>query len=252
MSQATLVDIPRTSTCIDKSPGRLAASKRTGLGQSKLNRAFEGIRARVIGLRDYVGCARTDRRLRGDNPFVGALTDLDDRAVLARVADGDSVALRELYARHAPWLGVRLRRRCADTEVVEEALQDAFVAVWKGASRFRDDGDVAAWMWGIAIRRLISRLRGRQALDVVPLQEHDDMEVAAEEVVLASIEYGDLGGALARLPPEFLLAVIEATVLDGLSTKEAAQLLGIPEGTVKTRAMRARARLRANLAGGIT
>jgi RNA polymerase sigma factor (sigma-70 family) len=189
--------------------------------------------------------------LAGDNRFVGALTDLDDRAVLARVADGDSVAFRELYTRHAPWLGVRLRRRCADTEVVEEALQDAFVAVWKGASRFRDDGDVAAWMWGIAIRRLISRLRGKPALDVVPLQEHDGVEVAAEEVVLTSIEYGDLGGALARLPREFL-AVIEATVLDGLSTKEAAQLLGIPEATVKTRALRARARLRANLAGGIT
>jgi len=187
----------------------------------------------------------------GDNRIVGTLSDLDDRAVLAKVAEGDSGALRELYTRHAPWLGVRLRRRCADTEIVEEALQDAFVAVWKGANRFRGDGDVAAWMWGIAIRRLISRLRGKPALDVVPLQEHDDVEVAAEEVVLASIEYGDLGGALARLSPEFL-AVIEATVLDGLSTKEAAQLLGIPEGTVKTRAMRARAQLRANLAGGIS
>jgi len=196
------------------------------------------------------GWAGTDRRLCGDNRIVGTLSDLDDRAVLAKVAEGDSGALRELYTRHAPWLGVRLRRRCADTEIVEEALQDAFVAVWKGANRFRGDGDVAAWMWGIAIRRLISRLRGKPALDVVPLQERDDVEVAAEDVVLASIEYGDLGGALGRLPPEFL-AVIEATVLDGLSTKEAAQLLGIPEGTVKTRAMRARAQLRANLAGGI-
>ena len=200
---------------------------------------------------DHIGWARNDRRLRGDNRIVGTLSDLDDRAVLAKVADGDSVALRELYTRHAPWLGVRLRRRCADTEIVEDALQDAFVAVWKGAKRFRDDGDVAAWMWGIAIRRLISRLRGKPAPDAVPLLEHDDVEVAAEDVVLTSIEYGDLGGALARLSPEFR-AVIEATVLDGLSTKEAAQLLGIPEGTVKTRAMRARAQLRANLAGGIS
>ncbi len=189
--------------------------------------------------------------MRGDNRVVGNRSDLDDRAVLAKVADGDPWALRELYTRHAPWLGVRLRRRCADTEIVEETLQDAFVAVWKGANRFRDDGDVAAWMWGIAIRRLISRLRSKPALDIVPLRENDDVEVAAEDVAMASIEYGDLGGALARLPPEFL-AVIEATVLDGLSTKEAAKLLGIPEGTVKTRAMRARARLRANLAGGIS
>ncbi len=61
------------------------------------------------------------------------------------------------------------------------------------------------------------------------------------------MEYGDLGGALQRLSPE-LRAVVEATVLDGLTTKEAGQLLGIPAGTVKTRMMRARAQLRGELA----
>lgn len=169
--------------------------------------------------------------------------------MLALIADGDSTALHELYSRHAPWLSARLSRRCADVELVEDALQDCFVAVWRGAGRFRDDGEVAAWMWGIAIRRLISRLRRRPLLDLVPLKEHDEVEVAAEDLVLESVEYGDLGGALGRLSPEFR-AVIEATVLDGLTTKEAARLLGIPGGTVKTRAMRARAQLRANLAGG--
>lgn len=64
--------------------------------------------------------------------------------------------------------------------------------------------------------------------------------------MLLGVEHGDLGAALTRLSPE-LRAVIEATVLDGLTTKEAARLLGIPEGTVKTRAMRARARLREEL-----
>ena len=177
------------------------------------------------------------------------LSSLDDRAVLGLVADGDPTALRVLYARHAPWLGVRLRRRCADVDVVEEALQDTFVAVWRGASRFRGDGEVGAWLWGICIRRLITRLQGRPAVRQVPLQEHDDVEVAAEDVVLTSAEYGDLGDAMASLSPEFR-SVIQATVLDGLTTREAARLLGIPEGTVKTRAMRARAQLRASLAGG--
>jgi RNA polymerase sigma factor (sigma-70 family) len=180
---------------------------------------------------------------------VDDLSSADDRAVLALVADGDPTALRELYTRHAPWLGVRLRRRCADVEVVQDALQDTFVAAWRGASRFRGDGEVGAWLWGICIRRLISRMRGRTAVAMVPLQNHDDVDVAAEDVVLTSAEYGDLGGALASLSPEFR-AVIQATVLDGLTTKEAARLLGIPEGTVKTRAMRARAQLRASLAGG--
>ena len=61
------------------------------------------------------------------------------------------------------------------------------------------------------------------------------------------MEYGDLAGALARLSPE-LRSVVQATVLDGLTTKEAGQLLGLPTGTVKTRMMRAKAQLREALA----
>jgi RNA polymerase sigma-70 factor (ECF subfamily) len=72
-------------------------------------------------------------------------------------------------------------------------------------------------------------------------------EPSAEEQVLLGVEYGDLAGALNRLSPE-LRAVVQATVLDGLTTKEAGQLLGIPAGTVKTRMMRARAQLRGALA----
>ena len=65
--------------------------------------------------------------------------------------------------------------------------------------------------------------------------------------MLLGVEHGDLGGALERLSPE-LRAVVRATVLDGLTTEEAGRLLGIPAGTVKTRMMRARARLREELA----
>ena len=71
--------------------------------------------------------------------------------------------------------------------------------------------------------------------------------LSAEEQVLAGVEHGDLAGALNRLSPE-LRAVLQATVLDGLTTREAARLLGIPQGTVKTRLMRARAQLRRELA----
>ena len=48
---------------------------------------------------------------------------------------------------------------CADPDAVDDVLQDTFVAVWKGAERWRGDGEVAAWLWGIAARRLVSRLR---------------------------------------------------------------------------------------------
>lgn len=101
-------------------------------------------------------------------------------------------------------------------------------------------------MWGIAIRRLIDRLRRHPARQA-PLFEDRGVAPSAEEQVLLGVEYGDLAGALRRLSPE-LRAVVQATVLDGLTTREAARLLGLPRGTVKTRMMRARAQLRQELA----
>jgi len=168
-----------------------------------------------------------------------------DDALVAAVATGDREALAELYRRHAPWLVLRLSRRCSDPGTVEEVVQDTFVAVWKGAGRFRADGAVPAWIWGIGVRRLISRLRARP-MPVGDAHRHE-LVVSAEDEVLVGVEHGDLGPALGRLSPE-LRAVVQATVLDGLTTKEAAALLRIPQGTVKTRAARARRELREALA----
>lgn len=169
-----------------------------------------------------------------------------DDSLLGAVAQGDRQALEALYRRHAPWLVLRLSRRCADPGLVEEVVQDTFVAVWRGAGRYRGTGEVAAWIWGIGIRRLIDRLR-RQPATVMRPSRDDAIVVSAEDEVLVGVEHGDLGTALGRLSPE-LRAVVQATVLDGLTTKEAATLLGIPQGTVKTRAARARRELREALA----
>jgi RNA polymerase sigma-70 factor (ECF subfamily) len=177
---------------------------------------------------------------------VGTLDDATDEEVLAAVTDGDRRALRLLYERHAPWLVLRLTRRCADPGLVEEVVQDTFVAVWKGAKRFRGEGDVAAWIWGIGIRRLIGRLR-RHPLPIPSVLDRAGVFVSAEDEVLLAVEHGDAGAALNQLSPELRL-VMQATVLDGLTTKEAAKLLGIPQGTVKTRMMRARQELRQALA----
>ena len=174
-----------------------------------------------------------------------------DQDLLAAVADGDRGALRELHDRHVVWVSARLRRRCADRDVVDEAVQDTFVAVWKGAGRWDGRGEPAAWIWGIAIRRLIGvlRTRGRWSRAEVAAKaalNQGDLVVAAEDQVLIGVEHGDLAGALAGLSPE-LRAVVQATVLDGLTTREAGRLLGIPAGTVKTRMMRARSELRGAL-----
>jgi RNA polymerase sigma-70 factor (ECF subfamily) len=198
----------------------------------------------------------TLRRPRCDSQDVqGGRGTRDDAALVAALPDGDLGALRELYDRHAPWLSARLSRRCSDPDVVADALQDCFQVAWTQARRWRGDGEVAAWLWGIAVRRLVSRLRGRREVLMVPLDtealHRPPSDVSAEEKVLLGVEYGDLGAALGRLSPE-MRAVVQATVLDGLTSREAAQLLGIPENTVKTRLHRAKARLREDLAAGAT
>lgn len=171
---------------------------------------------------------------------------LSDEALLSAIGAGDREALRVLYKRHAPWLTLRLARRCADADAVDDALQDTFVAVWRSAERYHGGGAVGAWLWGIAIRRLIDALRRRPRREFFS-SERQAPALSAEEQVLLGVQHGDLGGALGRLSPE-LRAVIQATILDGLTTREASTLLGIPTGTVKTRAMRARMLLRQELA----
>ena len=166
-----------------------------------------------------------------------------DEALLDAVANRDRAALRALYERHAPWLLLRLSRRSADPGLVEEVVQDTFVAVWRKPAAYRGSGELPAWLWGIAIRRLIDQFRRRtSAARRAPFPSRA-AEPSAEEEVLLGVEYGDLATALNRLSPE-LRAVLQATALDGLTMHEAGRLLGIPTGTVKTRLMRARAELR--------
>lgn len=176
--------------------------------------------------------------------------DLSDDELLVRCARGDGDALAELYDRHAGWLLLRLRRRCGSPDVVEEVLQDTFVSVWRGAASYASQGTAAAWLWTVASRRLVDALRVRSR--VVPVSAAMDVgrqaEVSGtEDLVVTDLAYGELGGALDRLSPE-LRQVLQATVIDGLTMREAAVVLGIPEGTVKTRSARARRQLRAGLA----
>lgn len=171
-----------------------------------------------------------------------------DRELMQAIADGDRAALGALYGRHAPWLVLRLSQRCDDSGLVDETVQDTFVRAWRKADTWRADGDVGAWLWGIAIRRLIDGLRRRRPIPVGDVSaQRDDTVVAAEDEVLRGIQYGRLGPALDGLAPE-LRAAMQACVLDGLSTREAAALLGVPPGTVKSRMHRARAQLRGELA----
>ncbi len=80
------------------------------------------------------------------------------------VARGDQGAFEVLYRRTAPWLTVRLRRRCADEQIVAEVLQETFVAVWRAAGSFAGaavEGSAVGWLWTIAARRLVDAFRRR-------------------------------------------------------------------------------------------
>ncbi|MFE1285280.1 RNA polymerase sigma factor [Streptomyces sp. NPDC058751] len=178
-------------------------------------------------------------------PRGGHREDDSDAALLRAVSDGDSAAMAALYDRHAGWLHARLTRRCADPETVREVLQDTFVTVWRSAGGHRGK-EAGGWLWTIAARRLVDARRVQERAERVQYTVPQPAP-SAEERVLAELEYGDVGTALDRISPE-LREVLRATVVDGLTTREAARLLGIPEGTVKTRALRARAELRKALA----
>jgi RNA polymerase sigma-70 factor, ECF subfamily len=174
----------------------------------------------------------------------------DDAALLRAMARGDEGSLAVLYDRHAGWLTIRMTRRCALPDVVDHAVQDTFLALWREAGAYRGDGDVAAFIWGIGIRRLIDAIRRENGpRRRLPWRAAEPATVvSAEDEVLAGIEHGRLGQALAELSPE-LRGALEATVLDGLTCAEAAVLLGVAEGTVKSRCHRARVALRGALAG---
>ncbi|MEU2158511.1 RNA polymerase sigma factor [Streptomyces sp. NPDC019396] len=171
----------------------------------------------------------------------------DEEHLVRLVAGGDRAAFEELYRRTSPWLAVRLRRRCADEQIVAEVMQETYLAVWRAAGAFAGaavGGTAVGWLWTIAARRLVDAFRRRaHHADPPPAAAHAEAAPAAEDEALAVTVGGDVGDALRRLAPE-LSQVLQAMVLDGLSVRETAVLLGLPEGTVKTRARRARSVMR--------
>ncbi|MEV8397312.1 RNA polymerase sigma factor [Streptomyces niveus] len=175
------------------------------------------------------------------------LSELDEEQLLRGVATGDRGAFDELYRRTSPWLAVRLRRRCADEQIVAEVMQETYLAVWRAAGAFAGSavgGSGVGWLWTIAAHRLVDAFRRRAHHAEPPVAAAErGTAPAAEDEALAGTVGGDVGDALRTLAPELRL-VLRALVLDGLSVRETAVLLGMPEGTVKTRARRARIAMR--------
>ena len=193
-------------------------------------------------------CDKNDVTVQGSTTGQGVRvgqSESSDAELLSLVAAHDARALRVLHDRHAPWLLARLRHRCSNDDVVFDALQDTFVAAWRSAATWSGEGEPAAWLWGIASRRLISVQRGRTRW--APASVDDpvdaaDLDDSMDQVVDRSV----LDAALGTLPAD-LRDVVMATYVEGLTMVETGRLLEIPDGTVKTRLMRARRRLRGEL-----
>jgi RNA polymerase sigma-70 factor, ECF subfamily len=191
---------------------------------------------------------------------------MDDDTLVARMAAGDDAALRELFFLHAPVLAARLRAVLPAADV-EDVLQETFLAAWRGAARYRPQGSCGGWLWGIARRQAALLLRRRgPALAALP-EDVGPGDLAAGGRTAGGRTAGDrTAGDTAGDTAE---AVAVRTDLDRAvaalgeaertawrlmyeqdrPVAEAARLMGVPPGTVKSRAHRARRMLRATLGG---
>jgi len=175
-------------------------------------------------------------------------TSTADDELVAAVAAGDRQALELLYRRHAPWLAGRLAARTTSRELAEEALQDTFLAAWRGARAYHGTGQVPAWLWGIARRRLASlaRRQPQGSLSLEVAGERVDQATGPEDAVLGRDASARIRLAVAHLPDEQRAAIC-AVVYQGQSIEQAAQAAAVPQGTIKSRLHRARLHIRKEL-----
>jgi RNA polymerase sigma-70 factor, ECF subfamily len=181
---------------------------------------------------------------------------MDDDELITRLAGGDDTALRELFGRHAPMLAVRLRAVLPPADV-EDVLQETFLAAWKGAGSYRPQAKAGGWLWGIARRQaaLLLRRRGPSTADLPDFPEPGTTAGVADacfpgdpaQLVTTASELASAVGALNPADRE----VWQLMYVEDRPVAEVARLTGVPEGTVKSRAHRARRLLRTALGGGL-
>jgi RNA polymerase sigma-70 factor (ECF subfamily) len=171
----------------------------------------------------------------------------DDELLRAHV-DGDRYAFAELFHRHRDRLWAVALRTLADREEAADALQDALLSAHRAAARFRGDSAVTTWLHRIVVNACLDRARRRQAHPTVPLPDGSradpDRPVAAEPAA-PSVDHDtalDVRDALDQLPEEQRAALILVDV-QGYPVAEVAVILGVAEGTVKSRCARGRAKL---------
>lgn len=176
-----------------------------------------------------------------------------DEELIRRVARIDTAAFGALYDRHCV-AAFSLARRIAGVSMAEDAVQDAFLDLWRSASRYDvSRGPVRAWLLGIVRNRSIDALRRldvheRRRADATRLEEWLAAPDVTEDHVLRAEASTAVRTALARLPPD-QLQVLELAYFGGRSQSEIATELGVALGTVKGRTRLALDKLRIALEG---
>ncbi|HSX58815.1 MAG TPA: sigma-70 family RNA polymerase sigma factor [Tahibacter sp.] len=171
--------------------------------------------------------------------------DIADQLLVVRCQLGERDAFAELVRRWAASLQRYAMKLAADAELASDLTQDVWLRVLQGIGRLRDAAQFRAWLFGIAHRTFMDRLRSRYAMPV------DD---SADTETLAAVDDGDdradreraLAGGIDSLPL-VEREVLTLFYLEQLSLVDIAHALGIPAGTVKSRLFRARTLLRRQL-----
>jgi RNA polymerase sigma-70 factor (ECF subfamily) len=154
---------------------------------------------------------------------------------------GDPEAFGELVRRHRDRLWAVALRTLGDPEDAADAVQDALLSAYRAASGFRGDAAVTSWLHRIVVNACLDRVRRRQARPVVPLSDVDPGPLTPDRTSDTDTAL-DVAAALATLPVDQRAALVLVDV-QGFSVEAAAQVLGVPVGTVKSRCARGRARL---------
>ncbi|MFJ9459507.1 RNA polymerase sigma factor SigM [Kitasatospora sp. NPDC101447] len=173
----------------------------------------------------------------------------DDAALLARHVAGDREAFGLLVNRHRDRLWAVALRTLGDREEAADALQDALVSAFRAAAGFQGRSAVTTWLHRIVVNACLDRARRSATRRTTPLDEDPQRldtlvgtaEPADSPVVRAEL-HREVTAALDELPPEQRAALVLVD-MQGYPVAEAAELLGVPVGTVKSRCARGRARL---------
>jgi RNA polymerase sigma-70 factor, ECF subfamily len=163
--------------------------------------------------------------------------------------DGDPEAFGTLFERHKDRLWAVAIRTLGDPEEAADALQDAMIAAFRRASSFRGDSAVTTWLHRIVVNAALDRMRRRSARPATGGQDDEALDALAlgsgqplSDPSSATDTSMDVMAALRRLVPEQQAALVLVDML-GYSVADAAEVLGVSEGTVKSRAARGRAKL---------